>query len=262
MSSTQGKFVGALILIVFLTHPALAGNDPRTQDRQCLDEAVSAARWIESTSVRTNDGVVWPDDPSDAKSVNTTLYAGTPGPILFFLEMYRYTGNTEYLREAKSGSDALAASLAKNQPTGLYEGLAGDGFTLGEAYLITHNKKYKQAALQCVEWLKQDTKKSGRGIEWNDVTDIIAGGSGTGLFLLWAADKLQAPGALDLAIQAGQRLIEVGKPTEGGGLRWLMDPTFPREMPNFSHGTAGVAYFLATLYQVTKQRQFLEAALS
>jgi lantibiotic modifying enzyme len=33
-------------------------------------------------------------------------------------------------------------------------------------------------------------------------------------------------------------------------------------MPNFSHGTAGVAYFLATLYQETRQKKFLDAALA
>jgi lantibiotic modifying enzyme len=33
-------------------------------------------------------------------------------------------------------------------------------------------------------------------------------------------------------------------------------------MPNFSHGTAGIAYFLATVYQETKDRRFLDAALA
>jgi lantibiotic modifying enzyme len=33
-------------------------------------------------------------------------------------------------------------------------------------------------------------------------------------------------------------------------------------MPNFSHGTAGVAYFLASLYAETKKKEFLDAALA
>jgi lantibiotic modifying enzyme len=41
-----------------------------------------------------------------------------------------------------------------------------------------------------------------------------------------------------------------------------MDRKFPRLMPNFSHGTAGVAYFLASLYAETRQKEFLDAALS
>jgi lantibiotic modifying enzyme len=33
-------------------------------------------------------------------------------------------------------------------------------------------------------------------------------------------------------------------------------------MPNFSHGTAGVCYFLATLHQETGRKEFLDAALA
>ena len=251
-----------LLASAVITIPSRSASKDKPVAQPYLDEATAAANWIESTSVTTKDGTVWPDDPSDPKSVNTTLYAGTPGPILFFLELYRYTGNPKYLRDARSGADALMASLSKDQETGLYEGLAGIGFTLGEAYLVTHDAKYRVGAIQCVEWLKVRAQKAGNGIQWNDVTDVIAGGSGTGLFLLWAAHNLQAPGARDLAVQAGRHLIEIGKPVDGGGLRWLMDPTFPREMPNFSHGTAGVAYFLATLYQETKEKEFLTAALA
>src|SRR5262249_3586642 len=67
--------------------------------------------------------------------------------------------------------------------------------------------------------------------------------------------------AIDLARQAGDRLIAVAKPAGDGQRKWMMDPTFPREMPNFSHGTAGIAYFLATLSQQGGEKQHLEAAL-
>ena len=50
------------------------------------------------------------------------------------------------------------------------------------------------------------------------------------------------------------RLIALGK-QEAGGLKWAMSPRFPRLMPNFSHGTAGIAYFLATLYSETKDAE-------
>jgi lantibiotic modifying enzyme len=41
-----------------------------------------------------------------------------------------------------------------------------------------------------------------------------------------------------------------------------MDPSNPRLMPNFSHGTAGIAYYLASLYGATRERRFLDGALS
>jgi lantibiotic modifying enzyme len=60
---------------------------------------------------------------------------------------------------------------------------------------------------------------------------------------------------------AGARLLELGR-AEHGGLKWAMNPTFARLMPNFSHGTAGIAYFLAALYQTTREPRFLEGALA
>jgi len=41
-----------------------------------------------------------------------------------------------------------------------------------------------------------------------------------------------------------------------------MNPGYPKLMPNFSHGTAGISYFLAELYRATGEKAFLEGALS
>ncbi|MEO7963721.1 MAG: lanthionine synthetase LanC family protein, partial [Gemmatimonadaceae bacterium] len=49
---------------------------------------------------------------------------------------------------------------------------------------------------------------------------------------------------------------------EKGGLKWGISDSVPRRYPNFSHGTAGVSYVLATLYGATKERAFLDAALA
>jgi hypothetical protein len=104
------------------------------------------------------------------------------------------------------------------------------------------------------------TARIGKGW-WSETTDIIAGGAGIGLFLLYANRELKEPAFRELAIQDGHRLIELGIP-EANGTKWRMSPGFARHMPNFSHGTAGIAYFLATLYQETGRQEFLSAALA
>ena len=43
---------------------------------------------------------------------------------------------------------------------------------------------------------------------------------------------------------------------------WFPATSVTRNYPNFSHGTAGVAYFLATLYQRTRDQAFLDGALA
>jgi lantibiotic modifying enzyme len=103
--------------------------------------------------------------------------------------------------------------------------------------------------------------EAGKGFEWNDSTDIISGGAGIGLYLLYAASEFKDRELIELAGRTADRLIELGRP-EAGGTKWAMTPGYHRLMPNFSHGTAGVAYFLATLYQRTKRIQFLNAALA
>ena len=54
--------------------------------------------------------------------------------------------------------------------------------------------------------------------------------------------------------------MDLARP-ENGGLKWAMDPQFPRLMPNFSHGTAGIAYFLAELFAETRDKAFIDASV-
>ena len=42
---------------------------------------------------------------------------------------------------------------------------------------------------------------------------------------------------------------------------WFPGAALPRNYPNFSHGTGGVAYFLATLHRDSGDRRFLDAAI-
>ncbi len=227
--------------------------------RPYLDAAVEAARWIESSAIHTDRGTAWPSDPLNPKSVQTSLYSGTPGVVLFFLDAYHSTGDRRYLDIAASGSDYLIAGLSEEKGTGFYDGIAGIGFALQETFKAGADRKYRESAARCVGMIKDRAVPAGNGVEWSDTTDIISGSAGTGLFLLYAAKELADDEASDLAMKAGRRLIELGI-AEGGGLKWAMSPQYPRLMPNFSHGTAGIAYFLASIYLETKMPEFLEAA--
>ena len=246
----------AMIVIAVLAGALLQGAE-----RPYYDVSLQAARWIESSAIRTPQGTAWPSDPRDAKTVRTDLYSGTPGIVLFFIEAFHATGDRSYLDMARSGAEYLIAKMPEEKGNGLYEGLSGIGFALLEAGKATGDKKMQQAARQCVDWIRSRARARGKGIEWSETTDIISGNAGTGLFLLYAARELKDTRLRDLAAQAGRRLMELGKP-ENGGLKWAMAPDYPNLMPNFSHGTAGIAYFLATLYRETKDKEFLQAALS
>jgi lantibiotic modifying enzyme len=240
-----------------------AGSAAETASPAALMRAATdAARWIDAAAVRSERGVVWLADPTDPQTTLTNLYTGSTGVLLYYLELHHATGQRAYLDSARAGADYLLAGLKEEKSTGLYTGLAGIGFTLGEVARATKEAKYRDGARQVVDLLAaRAVKTDGGGVEWNDTSDIIAGGAGTGLFLLHAAEAFGWADARDLAARAGTRLIALGKPSDGG-TKWAMTPSSPRLMPNFSHGTAGIAYFLASLYKATKQQEFLTAALS
>ena len=245
-------------LVVSLVALALAAPAERTY----LDAARDAAKWIRSTAIKTDAGLTWPADPNDPKSAsNTTLYSGSPGVVLFFLELHKATGDAAYLADARAGADELIAQLPQAQGSGLYVGTAGIGFTLGEVYRATGDARYGDAMRRVVQSLIDRAKPVGKGVEWGPVTDIISGSAGTGLFLLDVTESLKDTRAVAIAAKAADRLLEIGI-SEHGGLKWPMAAGNARLMANFSHGTAGIAYFLTRTYEATGERKYLDGAIA
>src|SRR5687768_1344618 len=111
-----------------------------------LDDARGAAAWIQRSAIKTDAGLTWPADPADPKSVNAALYSGSPGVVLFMLELHHATKDPRYLADARAGADELLASLEQQRSAGLYTGLAGIGFTFGELYRASGDQKYAHGA--------------------------------------------------------------------------------------------------------------------
>lgn len=233
-----------------------------------LDAAVKAARWIRTTRVATRDGYIWLTGPERPEGLDTApdIYRGSAGVILFLLELARATDDGAYRLDAATGADHLVATLPEKlridqAHNALYAGVAGIGFTLFRVHQETRKGVYRQAALRCRDLIHAAAEPAGAGVQWGEYTDIMGGGAGTGLYLLYMARHTDDAASRELAAKAGLRLIELGIP-EAGGLKWQMQKGNERLMPNFSHGTAGVAYFLATLHRDTGRKEFLDGALA
>jgi len=234
--------------------------DTRAQTTPWLDEARSVARWLRSVQIETGSGLAWAAAPAVDAAPVANLYSGSPGVVLFFLELHHATGDPADLQTARDGADWLLSRVDEEPQAGLYTGLAGIGFTLTEAWKSTGDVRFRDGANRVVDRLEALARPVEDGVEWSGVSDIISGGAGIGLFLARAAADLDRPDALDLAVAAGRRLRSQSIPA-GPGSKWAMTPGSPTRLyPNFSHGTAGVAYFLATLYQATGERSLLDAA--
>jgi lantibiotic modifying enzyme len=233
-----------------------------TSGRPYLDVARRAERWIAASARRGPTGLAWPWNPAAPGEVQLNLYTGMPGVVLFYLELLHATGDRALLEPALSGADYLAASLpadGANADAGLYTGLAGVAYTLELAHRAGGASRHRDAAARALALIRARARPTGRGVEWSESSDMISGSAGVGLFLLWAHEALGDASSLDLAVSAGRRLVERGQP-DRGGLTWTVSPQVPRNYPNFSHGTAGVSYFLATLHERTGDRAFLSAA--
>jgi lantibiotic modifying enzyme len=252
----QGRALAGALAVAIV---ALIGAARPDVDEKSV--AVDAAKWTRSSRIETPFGLSWYVDPGDPKTIDTSLYSGSPGVVLFLLELNHATGELAYLDDARKGADELLTRINTEREMGLYDGLAGIGFTLGETWRATKDERYRRGVLNIVGILSRNAGAVGKGVQWNNTTDVISGSAGIGLFLLYADDLFHDPDSRPLAMRAGDRLLGVAI-AEKGGSKWAMNPSFPRLMPNFAHGTAGVSYFLATLYLRTHEKRFLDGAVS
>ena len=235
-------------------------------DRPHLAVAFEIANWLDALAVREGNRVSWPiNDELNAATVHH-LYSGTAGVVIFYLEMYLATDESRFLDQAIGGAETLIAELDRvdaDSQAGLWVGYSGFGYVLGEVYRVTGEDRFLDAATQAVDLLQRHGHhvegNAAARVSWNDVTDIISGTAGVGMFLLYADEELEHPDAMPMAIAAGDQLIDDAKiilipdrtqpESQKRALLWEISRSNDREMPNYSHGTAGVIDFLAALVQ-------------
>jgi hypothetical protein len=245
-----------------------------------FEAAVAAARWLDSVAVVVNGGLAWPNDPRDPTTVGPGIYRGNAGVILFYVELYHATGDRHWLEQAARGGRYVVENMLTEHgsaavPFGLYDGLAGIGLACLELAKAGAGQEFTVAAHRCLLMIQTGSRHVGSGVEWplrqshasqglnaeGAATDIIAGGAGIGLYLLRAGEELSVS-TTELAVAAGRRLLDCSIRTPDG-LDWSAGLSgIDYHMPNFSHGTAGVAYFLCSVGQVSGDTVFLDAARS
>ena len=226
-----------------------------------------------------------PDPDHSGKSAtigpDNTIYSGSAGIVLFFLELARATGDTSYLKDAARGADYLAASwqsLPARQGTAVLrdrglsfdQGLAGTAFALAETWSATGNAHYRDAALAATRALASHAYPAGEGVEWLPSPSVGQGG-GIVLYLLYAGRAFKDRTFVQLAQRGGDRIVELAESDPRGGVRWQGLPgqgpatvaahvPLNSYSPNFELGTAGIAFVLARLYEESRQEKFLNAA--
>jgi hypothetical protein len=220
----------------------------------------AACAWVLS-QVRGDQGPwlpkVVPDDepPAGPGADRDSVYAGIGGlaPVLAELGQYRALTGAEQALAAGIAARLCAGVPARTEPS-LYEGLGGDVTALRLLAPGTEQAALARLAelMTPLGWHTTLEIEPGSAAP---VTDLGLGGAGVVLAAIWAGGEH----ARGIAATGGQALLDAADQTEGG-LDWAMVPGWPSRMPNYSHGTAGVAAALAIAGAALGRADFIAAA--
>ena len=238
-----------------------------------LAVAERTGEWLIATAERRPEGWCWPWRPGHTREFAPGLGWGTAGPTMFFAEAYATTGEARWLDAAQHGARWMAANLddvtAGWAGCGLFTGIGGWVLPLDVLAERTADPELSGLAERIIQTLIAKASLTAPGAHWHEITEILWGTAGIGCLLLTAGRRYAGQQALDLAIRAGDWLISQAEDVNGG-LRWPLGEgayrsgRFDRQVrfPNFAHGTAGIAFFLARLAQETGEQKFLDASLA
>jgi lantibiotic modifying enzyme len=184
-----------------------------------------------------------------------SLYAGIAGlaPVLAEIGQYRALSGAEQVL-----ADGIVARLSVMARTriepSLYSGLGGDVTAL--KLLAPGAERVALARLaELMTPAGWNTTLEFEPGSVAPVTDLVGGAAGVVLAAVWAGGEH----ARDIAAVGGRCLLRAADRT-GNGLDWAMLPGWPYRMPNYSHGTAGVATALAVAGAALGRDDFVTAA--
>jgi lantibiotic modifying enzyme len=184
-----------------------------------------------------------------------SLYAGIAGlaPVLAEIALYRGHNDLEQVLATRIVARLRAQASLRLEPS-LYDGLAGDAMALK---LLAPGSELV-ALRRLVDLMTpmgwNTTFQTATGSD-APLTDVVGGTAGIVLAAIWAGGEH----AETIAVTGGECLLRAAEQTEAG-LDWGMRPGEPSRMPNFSHGTAGVATALAVAGKALERADFIRAA--
>ena len=269
------------VLVLLFLGITAADFRAHADDAEYIDHALAAEKFIASQRVDTPDGILWKSSPETPEAPNDSFYSGSGGIALYYVELHRQTGEQRFLDIAIEAGNLIRDGALKRETDRIsfYRGWTANVFVLNELYRATQDESYRAAAKHCIAKIKSQAEEVGSGVGWieqnpfaayspdnvniGEVYDLTIGAAGVGVMFLYADRQGLDDDAITWARKIADRLIEVAENTDDG-LRWPMmaNGRSGYIMPNFSHGPAGIAYFLADLYTVTKDTRYLDAALS
>lgn len=212
--------------------------------------ARGALEWLLVVARDRGTALEWTTWPGDDE-FDPTLYSGTAGIVLAFLEGYRHFGDDRYAVAAARGAEAVAAAVAQAwKLSSLYFGLAGMAFALQATGELLGQRTAARAAARALDLVRSRFD----GQRWADQFELLGGNAGIALGAARAGD-------LDLAILAVTPYLATAEPT-ADGVQWEVRTGVPARFHHISHGTLGIVYALAVIGDLAGRTDLVELALA
>lgn len=250
-----------------------------------IDKALEmATNYLDHRIVETENGIYWELDRDDTSHVS--IYSGSAGILIYYLELYLATDDTKYLNTAKRAGDYLINYLETTDLDYTYSGINGVSYPnlqwvynsghTGIVYAlivlanISEEEKYATSAKKTLDHLLTVANKTANGISWVGEPGIFAD-SGITLVLLYAAKHLDAK-YLDAATAAGEQILSHAIQVDDDKIKFFganpkhweylanIEAGVEYEWPNFEYGSSGIAYLLFRLFEATQDEKYKQVA--
>ncbi|GIH94324.1 type 2 lanthipeptide synthetase LanM family protein [Planobispora siamensis] len=184
------------------------------------------------------------------------LYDGTAGIALFLGRLASVTGEDRYASLARAATRTLERQVSRAgdapQGIGAFNGLAGAVYALTHLGVLTGTPRLLDRAQEVAERLPPL-------IELDDQYDVIAGAAGCIGALACLHRARPTPGTLSAAVRCGDHLLSHSRLVRNVPT-WPNPPLGPEPLTGFSHGTAGIAWALAELAELSGLERFRTTA--
>jgi hypothetical protein len=202
-----------------------------------LAAAERAGDWLVSTAERGPDGWCWPGQPGVSAEIVAGVGWGTAGPVMFFVEAFRTTGDERWLAAASQGRRWMESHLddcaGQWAGCGLLTGIGGWAVVLDELADAADDEAARELAGRVLETVAARASADGGSVDdggtrhdggpgrdggsghdgglgrdggpvhWHDLTEILWGTAGVGCLMLELGERYLGSRGLELAVGAG-----------------------------------------------------------
>jgi rhamnogalacturonyl hydrolase YesR len=231
-----------------------------TLKNKILKEAIRIGDRLLEHAQKDDTGMRWETltmgaDQKIGYQISESIYSGTSGISLFLLELYKRSGNSEYLNAAKEGMQWTTA-YCRNNPSSyfaFFTGRMGVSYTMLKMAEATGDRSWTEKALEvvrpCTAFLDSPYT----------INDLINGTSGTVLGLLHMYEATGEKWMID-TIERGIRHLLHNAYQGPRGLYWDRSGKNISGLCGFSHGASGVGWVFLELGNYFKNDSFFHVA--